>query len=288
MTNPGAGSKQACLPVSSLDLFKTSRGKAKGLVMLAHGLNTKPSKMGGPDQEGTIAKLFLDAGFHIQRVILRGHGDSLLDMRTVSSSQWIDDGYSQYRAARFEAQREGLPLYLAAFSLGALIFERLMAERTEIPVRFEKAVLFAPALAVKAAARSVLWLRHFLKDTAIVKSLSPAPYRAQRGASLAAYKALFELEKSMASSFSELNNIETLIFIDPRDEVVSIRGIRGIIGRFDLSRWKIHEISPKGAGLRSHHFIIDSRQVGAETWRNMTRVLLNHFEGGPCSAGHKA
>jgi alpha-beta hydrolase superfamily lysophospholipase len=257
--------------------FKTSREKARGLVMVVHGLNTKPSKMGGPDQEGTIVKLFLDAGFHTLRVTLRGHGNSLQSMRTVDSSKWLNDGYNQYRIACDEAQKEGLPLYLAAFSMGALVFEYLMTEAREIPVRFARAVLFAPALAVKVPARSVMWLGCLLKDTAIMKSLSPAPYRAHRGASLAAYRALFELEKAMAAAFSGLNNIETLVFMAPRDEVVSIRGIRSIIRRFGLSKWRIHELFPPGTFSRPCHFIIDAGRVGEKNWQEMTRAVLNHF-----------
>jgi alpha/beta superfamily hydrolase len=260
--------------------FTTKNENVKGVVIIAHGLNVLPSKMGTPDSEGSLVKLFLDSGCHVFRVALSGHAGSINKMQTVSPSKWLADAYIQYCAAYIAADKQKLPLYLCAFSLGALVFEDLINEETTTPVRFEKAILFAPAIAINASARALLVLDPFMKDSAIINSMSPAEYRAQRGASLAAYKAVFELEKRIKNNNFANNNISTLVFIDGDDEFISMGGIKNHIKRFNLSAWNVFQVSNAGARINPqyHHLIIDNRCVSAETWQAITNNILKTLE----------
>ncbi|MDR0442772.1 MAG: lysophospholipase [Treponema sp.] len=256
---------------------ETSMSNPRGIVIVVHGLNVKPSKMGTPSTEGTLVKLLLESGYHVCRVTLKGHGGSIEDMQNVTRSDWIDDAYSQYCLAKTIAERERLPLYFLGFSLGALVYEVLLNEETEMPVQFEKVILFSPAVAIRPSAKTILMLKPFTTDKSIIRSVSPKEYRAQRGASMAAYKIIFNMEESLNAASFKNCNIDTIIFIDVNDEMISAGLLRERIEQYELTNWKIHEVSNTGAVIRPlyHHLLIDNRCVSASTWEYITGTILN-------------
>jgi esterase/lipase len=260
--------------------WETALLNPRGIVLVVHGLNVKPSKMGAPKAEGTLVKLLLDSGYHVYRATLKGHGGPLEDMQTVTQSDWIYDAYFQYCQAKTIAENERLPLHLLGFSLGALVYEFLMTEGTEIPVRFEKAILFSPAVAIRSAAKTVLWLQPFTNDRSIIKSVSPEEYRAQAGASIAAYKIVFNMEESLRSASFRNCNSNTIIFIDKNDEMVSARILRERIRQYGLTNWKIYEVTNTGAAIRPryHHLLIDNRCVSESTWQYISGTIANFLE----------
>jgi esterase/lipase len=260
--------------------WETSVSSPKGVVIVAHGLNVKPSKMGTPSAEGTLVKLFLDLGYNVYRVTLKGHNGSLEDMQTVTRSDWIYDAYFQYCQAKNIADNEGLPLYLLGFSLGALVYEVLMNEETAMPVRFEKAILFSPAVAIRPVAKTVLWLQPFTNDRSIIRSASPEEYRAQTGASIAAYRIVFNMEESLCSASFRNSNINTIIFIDKNDEMVSTTILRDRINLHELTNWRIYEVTNAGAVIRPqyHHLLIDNKCVSASTWQYISETILSFLD----------
>jgi esterase/lipase len=273
-------------PVSSLytenenelpQYWETTASNPRGLVIVAHGLNVKPSKMGAPSAEGTLVKLLLDSGYHVYRVTLKGHGGPLEDMQNVTRSDWIHDAYSQYCQAKIIAERSRLPLYLLGFSLGALVYEVLMNEETAIPVQFEKAILFSPAVTIRPAAKTVLWLRPFTTDKSIIRSASPKEYRAQTGASMAAYKAVFNLEESLRAASFRNCNVNTIVFIDKNDEMASVVILRERISQYELTNWRVYEVTNTGAVIRPryHHLLIDNKCVSESTWHYISETILN-------------
>jgi len=260
--------------------WETTVSDPRGIVIVVHGLNVKPSKMGEPSADGTLVKLLLDSGFNVYRVTLKGHGGSLEDMRSVTRSDWINGAYSQYCHAKIHADEKRLPLYLLGFSLGVLVFEVLMNEETTIPVQFEKAVLFSPAIAIKPSAKTVLLLRTFAGDRSIIKSVSPIEYRAQTGASIAAYKTVFNLEESLCACSFRNNNVNTIIFIDKKDEMISVKLLRERISQYKLTNWRIHEVTSSGAVIRSkyHHLLIDKNCVSALIWEYISGTILGFLD----------
>ena len=266
-----------------MEVFRTDRVPVNGVVIAAHGLNVKPSKMGDAESEGTIVKALLDGGYTVVRPVLTGHSGPVETMKSVTEEIWLADGYACYLTARAEAERaetlgtgRRTPLYLAGFSLGALLFEVLMNEETEIPVRFDGAVLFSPALAIKAAAHSVL----LLGSGGIVKSVSPAGYRARDGASIAAYKALFALEKRLERQSFVKNNVPTLVFISPRDELIAQGKLKRLIKKFALLNWTVKAVSNEGARIRPvyNHLTIDEECLGKESWELVRRAMLDFLD----------
>ncbi|MDR0710120.1 MAG: lysophospholipase [Spirochaetaceae bacterium] len=249
----------------------------RGVVIVVHGLNLKPSKMGTPSAEGTVVKLLLDYGYHVYRVTLKGHSGPIEDMQNVIQQDWIYDAYFQYCQAKIIADNEQLPLYLLGFSLGALVYEVLMNKETPIPVQFEKVALFSPAIAIKPVSKIVLGLQPFTNGRSIIRSVSPEEYRAQRGVSMSAYKIVFNMEESLTSSSFRNCNTNTIIFIDKNDEMVSIGILRRRIHQYGLTNWIIHEVTNTGAAIRPqyHHLLIDNRCVSASTWQYISETILS-------------
>jgi hypothetical protein len=263
-------------------VFRTSRIPVNGVVIAAHGLNIKPSKMGGPADEGTIVKALLDSGYHVVRAGFTGHSGEADSMAAVTEQAWLDDARVCVSAARAEAERveavtqSRCRLYLAGFSLGALVFEVLMNEGAV----FDKAVLFSPAVAIKSLAHGVLLL-DTAGDGRIVPSRSPVEYRAGAGASIAAYKALFALEKRLESFSFAKNNIPTLVFIEPLDELVSYGKLKRLVTKYGLTNWKLQKVSNRGGRVRPayHHLIIDDVCLGKESWVAVRRDMLDFLAG---------
>jgi esterase/lipase len=260
--------------------WETIDKNPKGVIVAAHGLNLKPSKMGAPKIEGTLVKFLLDSGYNVYRVTLTGHSGSIENMQNVTESDWLSDAYTQYCEAKVFAERAGVPLYLLGFSLGALVFENLMNDLTATPVQFKKVILFSPAVAIKTMAKSVLILQPFTNDSSIINSISPKEYRAQRGASIGAYKIVFNMEKALCNASFFKNNIDTIIFIDKSDELVSIKTLRNRINQYKLTNWKILEISNDGAVTKPqhHHLLIDNRCVSASTWQYITNSIIDFLK----------
>jgi alpha-beta hydrolase superfamily lysophospholipase len=261
-------------------VFRTGRVPVNGVVIVAHGLNVKPSKMGGPEDAGTIVEALLDGGYHVVRAVFTGHSGGA--MAAVTGQAWLEDARACVSVARAEAGRvEALTgsrcrLYLAGFSLGALVFEVLMNEDAV----FDKAVLFSPAVAIKSLAHGILLL-DTAGDGQIITSRSPAEYRAGPGASIAAYKALFALEARLESFSFAKNNIPTLVFIDPLDELVSFGKLKRLVTKHGLTGWRLRKVSNRNGSIRPayHHLIIDEVCLGKENWAAVRRDMLDFLAG---------
>ncbi|GHV22158.1 hypothetical protein FACS189494_08590 [Spirochaetia bacterium] len=263
--------------------FKTG-DVSKGIVLLAHGLNVRPSKMGTPYNEGTLVHLFVNNGFDVLRITLSGHGSSIDEMKSVTAGLWLDDAFNAYLSA---IDTGSIPIFLCGFSLGALVYEVLMNQENnseiaadkKTPVVFKKAVLFSPAVAIKKSAHNILMLNTFIKDDSIIDSVSPAQYRAQKGASIAAYKSLFLLEADLIKYRFKQSNIPTLVFIDPNDELISHAGLQKHISEFSLTNWNLIKISNDGASIRPkyHHLLIDSKCVSSAVWKKISWQIIHFF-----------
>jgi alpha-beta hydrolase superfamily lysophospholipase len=272
------------------EVFRTDHAQVNGIVIVAHGLNTAPSRMGSSEVGETIVKALLDGGYHVVRAAFTGHRGVIEEMRSVTTAAWLDDARACVLAARTESERveaaaqSRCPLYLVGFSLGALVFEVLINEEN-IPAVFDKAVLFSPAFAIKGITHGVLLLGAVpgthRGDGRIVKSAGPAEYRANEGASIAAYKALFALEKQLKALYFAKNNIPTLIFIDPRDELISYNKLEKLIKKMSLTNWTLQKVSNKGASTRParHHLIIDGHCLSKESWATVRCAMLKFLAG---------
>ncbi|MCL2185297.1 MAG: alpha/beta hydrolase [Treponema sp.] len=263
--------------------FETEVSPVKGIVITAHGLNTNPSKMGDDNTDGTLVKLFLKEGYNVYRIVLPGHGGTIEEMQNINANDWLNSAYLQYQEAAEIARKNNLPIYLAAFSLGALVYTNLIHNNDVI---FSKIILFAPAIAIKGIARTGIFTADiFLSDKSIIKSIAPIEYQAQKGVSISAYKALFELENNLYKSEFANCNIPALIFINPKDELINISKLRKIISNFNLSNWNIETVTNTKTEFASaeitptyHHLIIDDKCVSPAAWNIIREKIINFLE----------
>ncbi|MFA5819308.1 MAG: hypothetical protein WC854_08525 [Bacteroidales bacterium] len=88
----------------------------------------------------------------------------------------------------------------------------------------------------------------------------------------------------MKKSIENINykhlNIPTIIIIDPKDETISLRGLKKLKDKYDLYNWKIHILDSQFVGktYKYHHLIVDEISMGTENWVsscNMIRNFLN-------------
>jgi esterase/lipase len=258
-----------------INFLETEAIPVKGVILLAHGLNTKPLKMGDNKTEGSLAKLFLDEGYHVYRIALSGHYKSIEEMQNIKAKHWINSALSQYYEALEIANNLNIPIYLVAFSLGALVYKNIL--NSEENVKFSGSILFAPALTVKGTVRFSIYLGNiFLHDETIISSKAPVEYRAQKDVSMSAYNALFELVDNLHEKEFANCNIPTLIFIDPKDELISISKLKNIITRFTLTNWNISEVTTEGSTItpKYHHLIIDNKCVSTLTWEKIKKEII--------------
>ena len=114
----------------------------------------------------------------------------------------------------------------------------------------------------------------------IVKSVSPAAYRAQEGASIAAYKALFALEKRLEKQSFAKNNVPTLVFVSPHDELISQGKLKRLIKKFALLNWTLKAVSNEGSMVRPvyNHLTIDEGCLGKENWERVRLAMLEFLD----------
>jgi pimeloyl-ACP methyl ester carboxylesterase len=253
------------------------------VALVLHGLNVDPVCMGSLEQE------LLGCGVEVLRCALSGHGPNfppahglgesaarLNVLRRVTYELWRDEAASAQRIAAARAAQLGVPLVLVAFSLGAPI---ACAAAVTVPgVRFDKLLLFAPALRIHRRSRVLQPLARW--PQLLIPSATPAAYRANQGTTVAAYNALYKAQDECERGVDGRLNVPSLVFVDPQDELVSARGLQRLIRERGLSHWQLHQVrkSPDAA-TRYHHLLIDPQSVGAQTWREMAasiRLFFSH------------
>jgi hypothetical protein len=122
-----------------------------------------------------------------------------------------------------------------------------------------------------------MWPLHCLRPfpRLALPSLSPAEYAANNATPLAAYNALFDSLAALRARRSRQRATPALIFIDPRDELVSYRGLRAMSRRPEGRLWKLVTIrrSLRKDRRDYHHLVIDPASVGAERWGEIVRHI---------------
>ncbi len=193
-------------------------------MLLLHGFT------GSPWEVRPLGEALAAHGFHVDAPRLPGHGTVPEEMLTVSADDWLRAVRQSYVTLSKSTQ----PLYMAGFSMGALLATLLAAESVRKP---QALVLLAPALRLQNPAARVLrrlpWLRYTpLADLWIEKdSIDVADVQAQREAPLlkrypvARLFDFFELQKKTRAVAAQVN-VRTLILHAVHDSVVDGRGAR--------------------------------------------------------------
>jgi alpha-beta hydrolase superfamily lysophospholipase len=239
-------------------------------AVVVHGLNLKPSRM------NDIVSELNKKNILVLRVSLTGHRGDLKEFKRVERSDWLIDLLHAYRIALEKAESLGIPLYFVGYSLGCPVVLDLMISHKE--VSFDKTVFFAPAIALRNYTHLIKLFNIFGK-TAVIPGRTPHQYRANFGTPVSAYNALFQhINKINSTGYGRLN-IETLIFLDPKDELVSHKALQRLIFSERLDKWHFISISTdlKNPGNKYHHLMIDPDTAGEEAWNTIIDLMSEHL-----------
>ncbi len=244
-------------PARAGEIWLETTGSApRGVVLLTHGLNGHPAAM------DSLGRALADQGHVVFRPSFHGHWEDNDAFLRVAASHWEEDARRFHAIARTRAAEHGVPLFHVGYSMSGLIFQTMREE-----LRFDRRVLFAPALALHfwyepamRIARSVPWIRF--------RSRIPKGYGANPVSGLRSTIALNEFHRRWNG---EPDRVPTLIWCDPRDELVHSEGLACLAGRGPA--WQFRPVSTDGCTLpkRYHHLIIDEPSLGAAEWKRVTR-----------------
>ncbi len=255
--------------------FIPKTDSAKGIVLVIHGLNLKPSKMDSVSQE------LEDHGYEIFRMELAGHRGSLEEFRTVDFDVWTYESVRAYQLVSERAKQMNVPFHVIGFSLGGVMAQTVInLSGADVIRQPHSVVLFAPALSLQNRSYFIR-LAGVMGSRFVVPSVSPAEYRAHRGTTMAGYYALFDGVDRLDRTKYYRSNVKTLVVVDPNDEVVSYSGLLELKNKFHLSRWKFLTLDVRrGSQLKKpkHHLIIDEVGVGRDQFQTVMSEILRTFE----------
>lgn len=267
--------------------YSETPGEPKGVALVIHGLNLRPDRM-----QPIISKL-TESGIDVLGLSLRGHGENFhhgngvdddtarLDaFKNVSYRLWMNEAYLAYLQLKERGQEKGVPLFLAAFSLGGLIGLDLFA--TNADVKFYKLVLFAPAIRLHAS----IYLERVLSPfpRLVIPSMTPKTYLAnKKGTPIAAYNALFDGLNRFNQTAGQKLNVPTLIFIDERDEFIPLEKLKKLVEEKRWNQWKFYIVAKDKAARDEtfYHHIIDASSTGKAVWQDMMEAAVNHLLNQP-------
>jgi len=258
--------------------------RLEGVALVIHGLNLSPARM------AAVITALNEVGIDALRLSLKGHGGNFthrdgLDatearleaFKEVSYPLWFREGVAGYEQARQRARQNQVPLFLIGFSYGGLMGLDLLASRED--VRFQRAVLFAPALSLRGWDYAIRLFSPFPKM--VIPALAPAEYLANPGTPMAGYNALFETLDHFESHIGPGLNIPTLVIMDPRDELVSYDGLKRLAEEHHLGRWRFYPVRNHHSVLKGmlRHIVIDEASLGQELWTEVKTALIAHLVG---------
>jgi esterase/lipase len=245
----------------------------KAVTLVAHGLNMKPAGM------LAITQWLNEQGSDVYLVKLSGHYEDSVHIKDITSTLWEEEMLHAYTIAKEASVKSGVPLFFVGYSLGALLGEALMLSLKEDNI-FDKQILIAPATAVRNRSY-VLKLFYFIYKKIMLPSFTPSPYRANNFLPFTAFEVLFRNERKLIEARYQALNIPTLIFIDPKDELISYKKLVEYSRRFELTN---HEIVVLDSNLRVrqslyHHLIVSEETMGKENWEMVTKRMAAFLFG---------
>jgi esterase/lipase len=231
----------------------------RGVALVAHGLNTKPAKM------GPIIDMLRGQGIRVLLVSLAGHRGDGREMGRVTRDMWVSEITEGFSFVRNYADKKNVPVLFAGFSLGCVV--GLDAACSQDKKLFDYALYFAPAITLRWYAP---WIKscYLLGNSFVIPSKAPPSYRAYKGTTVAAYKALFHHVLEVKTKVCPGHDVPTLCFIDPKDELVRAQGLVPFLEKKKWTQWKIVYIKKEAPGTY-HHLIIDPGATGAELWNTI-------------------
>jgi hypothetical protein len=162
--------------------------------------------------------------------------------------------------------------------MGGLLGVDLMTSNPN--VKFDKMVLFAPAIAMLQRNYLIQIFSPF--PSLVIPSAGDKSYLANDGTPMAAYNALFDMHAHFEDHLDPRKiNIPAVIFIDEEDELVSYASLQQMVQKHDLDHWRIYPVKKDKTATEvdMHHLIIDAASVGNTMWQEIVEATMNHLLG---------
>ncbi len=242
-----------------------AEGKATSVTLVVHGLNVKGTAM------ISYVSLLTNRQSEVYLVSLAGHYGDDVNLEEVSASLWQAEMQKGYDTARQKATELAVPLYFLGYSLGALLGQTMLLISG---AHFDRQVLLAPAIALRWHCYLVKSL-FFLGPRQRLPSYSPEIYRAHPSLPLRIYQILFgEIQKLVDSQFRSLK-LPSLIIMDPKDELISYKKIKGYREKYGWTQCELLTLSAslKERSTYFHHCLLDAASMGANNWELTTREI---------------
>lgn len=241
-----------------------AEGRARGVVVVTHGMNMQPSCM------DALATEMARQGFEVYRPAFSGHCAGHGDYLRVTAADWEADARRVHRAAALKAEALKKPLYLLAYSFTSLIFQTMSKE-----LPFSKRAYLAPPFATKFWYPALRWIAGRFPDFSY-GTFNPhcAANPRSSGRSLLA---LEEFMKKWRDGQGGDDPAPLLAFAEPADELVSFEGVKAEAAAH--GNWRVEAISNKGHTLPKtyHHLIVDEASLGANEWDRLRAEVGNFF-----------
>jgi hypothetical protein len=199
---------------------------------------------------------------------------------TNKCSKGITNEYTcTYGVAKQKADDLKVPLIFVGYSLGALVGQYAIV-KSKGKDSFSKQVLLAPATATRISS-NIVKATFIFPEHWKLPSFTPEQYRANDNLPIKAYKMLFYYQDYVINNHFDKLNIPTLIFIDPKDELVSLKTLLEYIEDYELECYKIVELSSdmEGRQIEYHHLIVSDMTMGSENWELFMSQVLDFIEG---------
>ncbi|MBP9680681.1 MAG: alpha/beta hydrolase [Bacteriovorax sp.] len=229
--------------------------ETKAVVLLAHGLNLKASKM------DELALFFNAKKCDVLRISLG-----------VKPKRWEELFEKDYEKALEHARILERPLYFVGYSLGALLGLSFIDQHPNHEIKSQ--ALFAPPLFTRKLSSIPILLSFIFTGKSKIPSLNLPTYRYRSFTTLEEYKIFYFLQKKIRCSACALS---TQIILDPKDELIDGKRLIKFAELNPL--WKTLCISKHNNQLpiKYHHLIIDRESTGALNWEKILQNLSEHF-----------
>lgn len=268
-------------PQESSRWFLANEHPPKGVFLVVHGLNLRPSAM------DPLAETLASSGYHVHRITLHGHNGRTAQL--FDEKVWLSEVAQSYQEIR--TRFPSLPTYVMGYSLGGLTLVRML--ESVPPTEYPRAmVLVAPAISLRGAL-DVLTALHLPPPISwAFPNLAPQEYRRYDFTPLFWYSNTLALYRGMEGhdSLNRLSAIPTLVILNEADEIVSPEGMSRWIERHKLSpSWRTEMVHPESSKFPlKEHLIIDESSLGQAEWSRLRFVMSDFLKGLDSEREHRS
>lgn len=240
--------------------------KPKGVILLTHGMNLRPSCL------NEMALAFTKAGYEVRRPSFTGHCEDNKKYLEVKKEDWLRDADHFHKEALDRAKKLKAPLILVAYSFSALIY-KVTAEENP----FDKRILIAPAVASKYWYPWVIWILNQFPNFTYSSNV-PEACAANRTSGARPILVLHEILNLWKDGKGMHDKAPTLVLAEPDDELVDYKGLQKLAASLD--HWKLERVSNEGKKdpKSYHHLIVTPESVGDEEWKRMMGLALEFLK----------